>query len=234
MIPRRSLTALLLLLPFVLLVGSSASGAPIRIDFAGTIDTVNDPGGHLQPGFGLGAAFSGTITLDLLFAFEITPGIYTLPVSSANPFGPTTMTGQASLGTANAIGVGTVILVQDAVETFAGMADLWAVTFSGAGAFGVPAQGFSEGCSLALADTTGTANPGGFYAPASLGPFTDAAFGCDRVQTVATSQGTQVTSVALVFGAISQFTVTTVPEPGVAALLALLLLATSERRWRVR
>jgi hypothetical protein len=210
------------------LVPSGSNATTVRVDFEGVIDDVEDPGGILGPDFSLAAPFHGHFELDVTTAlesssgfFNLPPGFFLFPVIPFGITGPSTLSGSVTVGSSQTTSLqrfgplGEAIFISSTAPTEAGQADFYLVPFERFPAFPTPLA--LESCSMALVDTSGTANPGGFYVPANLEAFDSATFGCS-LPTETVVFGEAAPPRGGFSGAITRWTVT--PEPSSWWLLA--------------
>lgn len=218
-----------LVLPLLLLLPAGAQA--LRVEFSGIIVELDDPFSAAQPGVFEGVSFRGAFELDPADAFEIIgfagpTGTFVFPTDPNDPLGPgSTLTGfievggtRVPLGPRGEMGPAIHVL-DDFNEREPGGADRYVLsyfpepgssTFFDLGVFPLGAPGLlQEGCRIDLADSTGTAHPGGFYVPGNLSGFDSAQMLCEAS---ATSIFTGGASLASFRGEFLTWTVT--PEPG--------------------
>lgn len=199
----------------------ASPAAALQIQYAGTIDQVFDSAGLIDPAYGLGAGFSGSMVLDPSLAVlgSTAPSVYTFP--TGDPSAPSGFTGTFEFGgdtlSPRPIHAGDpasiFIFASALIDTSAlvpvGLYDIYGIPLSGSPGLtaSAPAGSISV-CVVALIDSTETAATGSFFVPNDLIGFDTTVFTCDVLQ--------DGTILATVSGHLSQWA--TVPEPASSVL----------------
>lgn len=193
---------------------------PLRIDFAGEIDRVEDPQGVIADGFGVGTDFRGFLEFDPEdgvdgepFGFRKGSWVFDgfiggggfFPISTGATIGGVA-TVHRFLASPQVISV-----LDDFPLEPDGVHDVWMPPgFGDPGFIAVPLTT----CGLALVDTRASALSGDFFVPLDLEAFDQPRFSCRGL--AAGEDGSDV-RVASLSGRITRWTVT--PEPLLSALL---------------